>query len=80
MQWLLWVCWKMGGWIGLVLPAAAVVVVVEHWSMIQGARGGASSDLDVGSDAWSWRSPAMGFSQVFGWERVQGPVCNFCFS
>jgi hypothetical protein len=44
MRWLLWVCWKLGGWIGLKLPAAAIVVISELRPMIQGARGVTPAD------------------------------------
>ena len=65
-RWLLGL-WKIGGWFGLEVPAAAVVVDSELCSEIQGARGVAPADGRLGDGLISFFGTSVhcGFFKAF---------------
>ena len=65
-RWLLG-SWKIGGWFGLEVPAAAVVVDSELCSKIQGARGVAPADGRLGDGLISFFGTSVhcGFFKAF---------------
>ena len=69
--------WKIGGWFGLEVPAASVVVDSELCSKIQGARGVAPADGRLGDGLISFFGTSVhyGFFKAFvRWSTLRSGV------